>query len=188
MNKTVLYAMDGLDCRPTIDIDFMADRISRDRTFLEGVFKEILSIPCEMDGVTFDFPLLLQDIPSVNIQAYSIETVLAEKFHTMIDRDVQNSRMKDFFDCYQILTTKEVDSDVLRDAIFATFDNRGLVFNPDLQLFTDDFVTDETRLIRWKSFLRKIKWKQEIPFSDVMSVISSQLKGIMDDYWTSHRS
>lgn len=236
---SLLYAMDGLDCRPTIDIDFMADRISRDRTFLEGVFKEILSIPCEMDGVTFDvdtitaepitmehkypgtrfhvtahmdtieynmtmdigfgdvitpypvtidFPLLLQDIPSVNIQAYSIETVLAEKFHTMIDRDVQNSRMKDFFDCYQILTTKEVDRDVLHDAIFATFDNRGLVFNPYLQLFTDSFVTDETRIIRWKSFLKKIKWKQGIPFSDVMSVISSQLKGIMDDYWASHKS
>ena len=37
---------------------------------------------------TIDFPLLLSDIPSVNIQAYSLETVIAEKFHTMIDRDV----------------------------------------------------------------------------------------------------
>ena len=47
------------------------------------------------------------DIPSVNIQAYSLETVVAEKFHTMIDRDVLNSRMKDFFDCYQLPTKRD---------------------------------------------------------------------------------
>lgn len=39
---SLLYAMDGLDARPTIDIDFMANRISRDREHLEQVFKEIL--------------------------------------------------------------------------------------------------------------------------------------------------
>ena len=79
-----LYAMNGLEARPTVDVDFMADRISRDRDFLAHAFQA----------------LLLSDIPSVNIHAYSLETVVAEKFHTMIDRDVLNSRMKDFFDCY----------------------------------------------------------------------------------------
>lgn len=44
---SLLYAMDGLDARPTVDVDFMAKRISRDRKHLESVFKEILSIPCE---------------------------------------------------------------------------------------------------------------------------------------------
>lgn len=64
---------------------------------------------------TIDFPLLLPDIPSVNIQAYSLETVVAEKFHTMIDRDVLNSRMKDFFDCYQLLTKRDLSDDTLYD-------------------------------------------------------------------------
>ena len=30
---SLLYAMDGLNARPTIDVDFMAKRISRDRDF-----------------------------------------------------------------------------------------------------------------------------------------------------------
>ena len=34
--------------------------------------------------------------------AYSLETVIAEKFQTMIDRAENNSRMKDFFDVYTI--------------------------------------------------------------------------------------
>lgn len=168
---SLLYALNGLESRPTIDIDFMAERINRDRESLTDVFREILSIACDEDGVTFDieslktepitvdkkypgtrflvtahmdtivhpmsmdvgfgdiitpcpeavdYPLLLQDIPSINIQAYSLETVIAEKFHAMIDRDIFNSRMKDFFDCYQILNTRNLRDDVLYEAIKAT--------------------------------------------------------------------
>ena len=147
---SLLYALNGLEARPTVDVDFMADRISRDRENLMKVFKQIIAISCDEDGVLFDtesikaepitvdkkypgvrfyitahmdtivhnmsidigfgdvvspcpmtidFPLLLGDIPSVNLQAYSLETVVAEKFQTMIDRDEANSRMQDFFDC-----------------------------------------------------------------------------------------
>lgn len=231
---SLLYALDGLDTRPTVDVDFLAEKISRDREYLEGVFREILSIPCEKDGVTFDiaqitsepitvekkypgtrfhitalmdtivhnmsidigfgdvitpcpesvdFPMLIQDNPSINLQAYSIETVIAEKFHTMIDRDVLNSRMKDFFDCYQILTSKEVNKDTLQEAINATFSNRGLTYNEDLELFTDSFRNDIMRIKRWESFLKKIKWKKTISFDEVMDVIEKNLKPLMDEYW-----
>ena len=213
---SLLYAMDGLNARPTIDVDFMAERISRDRKFLTNVFQEILEIACDEDGVTFDtenitfepitvekkypgtrffftahmdsivhkmsvdigfgdvvtpcpasidFPLLLPNIPSVNLQAYSLETVVAEKFHTMIDRDEYNSRMKDFFDCYQLLTKRSLDDSMLYEAVKATFDNRGLEYNPELKLFTDKFVNDANRQKQWKLFLKKIQWKEELSFS-----------------------
>lgn len=231
---SLLYALNGLETRPTIDIDFMARRISRDREHLEKVFREILSIECEEDGVTFDveglrsepitvekkypgtrffvtaqmdtivypmsldigfgdvvtpgpvlvdFPLLLQDVPSINIQAYSLETVVAEKFHAMIERDVNNSRMKDFFDCYQILTTKELDDEMLYEAIKATFDNRELAYNANLRLFNDDFCTDEVRLKRWEVFLKNIQWKESLSFADVMAMIARHLKRLYERYW-----
>lgn len=231
---SLLYAMNGLEARPTVDVDFLADRISRDRDFLAHVFQEILDIVCDEDGVSFDvdsirlepitvekkypgirfyftahmdtisynmsvdigfgdvvtpypttidFPLLLPDIPSVNIQAYSLETVVAEKFHTMIDRDVLNSRMKDFFDCYQLLTKRDLDDETLYDAIKATFDNRGLTYNPELQLFTEDFSTDVARITRWKAFLKKIQWKETLDFETVMEVIRKRLQPMAEKYW-----
>ena len=74
---------------------------------------------------TIDFPLLLPDIPSVNIQAYSLETVIAEKFHDDDRPDVtQQSHEGFFFDCYQLLTKSRTNDDALHDAIEATFDNR----------------------------------------------------------------
>jgi predicted nucleotidyltransferase component of viral defense system len=234
---SLLYALNGLETRPTIDVDFMADRISRDREYLENVFREILSIPCDEDGVIFDvetlksepitvdeqypgtrflvtahmdsivypmsmdigfgdvitpcpeavdYPLLLQDMPSINIQAYSLETVIAEKFHAMIDRDVLNSRMKDFFDCYQILTTRELSDEILYEAINATFNNRQLEMKTDLKLFTEDFATDEMRQKQWKSFLKRIQWKQDVDFKEVMILIASRLKPMYDKYCTSY--
>lgn len=231
---SLLYAMNGLEARPTVDVDFLADRISRDRDFLAYVFQEILDIVCDEDGVSFDvdsirlepitvekkypgtrfyftahmdtisynmsvdigfgdvvtpypttidFPLLLPDIPSVNIQAYSLETVVAEKFHTMIDRDVLNSRMKDFFDCYQLLTKRDLDDETLYDAIKATFDNRGLTYNSELQLFTEDFSTDVARITRWKAFLKKIQWKETLDFETVMEVIRKRLQPMAEQYW-----
>ena len=231
---SLLYAMDGLNARPTIDVDFMAERISRDREFLTKVFQEILGIVCDEDGVTFDtenitmepitvekkypgtrffftahmdsiihkmsvdigfgdvvtpypasidFPMLLPNIPSVNLQAYSLETVIAEKFHTMLDRDEYNSRMKDFFDCYQLLTKRELDDETLYDAIKATFHNRELEYNPKLKLFTAEFVNDSNRQMQWKLFLRKIQWKEELSFSVVMQVITDRLKPMAEKYW-----
>lgn len=231
---SLLYAMDGLNARPTIDVDFMAERISRNRELLTKVFQEILGIVCDEDGVTFDtenitmepitvekkypgtrffftahmdsivhkmsvdigfgdvvtpypasidFPLLLPNIPSVNLQAYSLETVIAEKFHTMLDRDEYNSRMKDFFDCYQLLTKRELHDDTLYDAIKATFDNRELEYNPKLKFFTAEFVNDANRQMQWKLFLRKIQWKEELSFNVVMQVITDRLKPMAEKYW-----
>ena len=126
---------------------------------------------------------LLKDIPPISIQAYSLETVVAEKFHAMIVRDVSNSRMKDFFDCYQVLTTRNLDDDVLYDAIKATFDNREIVYNPDLLLFESVFYNDKTRLSRWDSFLKKIQWKGDLSFEEVMMLITDRLHGLYKRYW-----
>ncbi|WP_287589612.1 nucleotidyl transferase AbiEii/AbiGii toxin family protein [Parabacteroides sp.] len=176
----------------------MADRISCGWDFLARVFQEILGIVCHEDGVSFDAgsikiePITVEKkyfgtrfyfTAHVNIQAYSLETVIAEKFHTMIDRDVLNSRMKDFFDCYQLLTKRNLNDDALYDAIEATFDNRGLAYNPDLQLFTDSFATDGARISRWKAFLRKIQWKEALDFDTVMKVIRDRLQPMAERYW-----
>lgn len=231
---SLLYALDGLEARPTTDVDFMAERISRDRDSLMEAFRKIVAIGCDEDGVVFDvesikseaitvdkkypglrfyitahmdtiihtmsvdigfgdvvspcpmtidFPLLLPNIPSVNLQVYSLETVVAEKFHTMIDRDEANSRMKDFFDCYQLLTRRNLNDDLLYEAIKATFDNRVLAYKPNLRLFSEDFATDKERIIRWKAFLKKIQWKEDISFSVVMQVIKERLQPMATKYW-----
>ena len=70
-----------------------------------------------------------------------METLIAEKFHAMVDRDESNSRMKDFFDVYQLFTNHEIDKKLLAEAIFGTFKNRNTPYRENLALFTDKFAT-----------------------------------------------
>lgn len=129
--------------------------------------------------VSLDYPLLLPDVPAVEIYAYSLETLIAEKFHTMVDRDESNSRMKDFFDVYQLFTNHEIDKALLEEAIVSTFKNRNTSYKDNLALFTNTFAQDDTRNAWWKAFLKKIRWKENIDFSDVMNCIKENLQ----EYW-----
>ncbi|MBO6025620.1 MAG: nucleotidyl transferase AbiEii/AbiGii toxin family protein, partial [Bacteroidales bacterium] len=50
----LLYAHDGFQARPTLDIDCMARHISNDTENIKSIFTEICQIACVEDGVTFD--------------------------------------------------------------------------------------------------------------------------------------
>jgi len=227
---SLLYAHNGLDCRPTVDVDFMANRVTSDQKELVRIFTDILNIECPEDGVEFDtsemvptaiavdkkypgtrlpfkakmdtivkemyidigfgdvvtpnpveleYPVLLERIPEVHLMAYSLETVVAEKFHAMIDRDLANSRMKDFFDVYQIFKDHQVDEPVLVEAIQNTFRNRGTAYHEGVHIFLPEFATDTMRLARWQKFLKDIRYKGDLPFEDVMAYLKEKLEG----YW-----
>ena len=112
-------------------------------------------------------------------KAYSLETVVAEKFHTMIDLSIYNSRMKDFFDLYTILSTKDLDSANLTEAIKATFKNRHTEYVENHALFKEEFFQDTTKTNQWNSFLQKIKYKDQLTFLDVGKLIQEKMK----PYW-----
>lgn len=126
-----------------------------------------------------DYPLLLSDVPAVELYAYSLETLIAEKFHAMVDRDESNSRMKDFFDVYQLFTNHEIDRTLLAEAIICTFKNRNTPYRKHLALFSDAFATDKIRNTWWSAFLKKIRWKEQVDFSAVMKCIKENLQ----EYW-----
>ncbi|MBR1461756.1 MAG: nucleotidyl transferase AbiEii/AbiGii toxin family protein [Prevotella sp.] len=225
----LLYAHERFNARPTMDMDFMGDRIDRDKENIRQAFRAICAIPCEEDGVTFDcgegdvtvedialereyngvcvhltahldtivqpismdvgfgdviipepvdldYPLLLEDLPEVNVAAYSLETVVAEKFQTMIDRAESNSRMKDFFDVYTILRSGKVDMAVLEEAVREVFANRGTEYMEGHPLFAEAFVASEQRQTMWRAFLRKMKYPVALEFAEVMEVVSAALK------------
>ena len=70
---SLLYALDGLNARPTVDVDFMADKISRGQNQLEEVFRKILDAKCDEDGVTF------------NLATPSSEPITVDKDYRQID-------------------------------------------------------------------------------------------------------
>jgi hypothetical protein len=124
------------------------------------------------------YPVFFDNLPMPEIYAYSLETVIAEKFHAMIELSETNSRFKDFYDVYKILVNNQVENDVLAVAICATFQNRKFQYVEKHPLFTKDFSTNENRNKQWKNFLKKIKYIDDLSFETVMNLIVSRLHPI----------
>lgn len=128
-----------------------------------------------------EYPLLLDDLPPVNIMAYSLETVVAEKFQAMIELSENNSRMKDFYDLYTLLYDKTIDDVLLEKAIHATLKNRETVYEENHPLFSDDFSTNPRFQMLWKGFMKKIG-KTEPDFETVIHLTKEKLFPFWEKY------
>jgi predicted nucleotidyltransferase component of viral defense system len=126
------------------------------------------------------YPTLIQNLPVPDILAYPLETVIAEKFHAMLDLAESNSRYKDFYDVYHILSKYELDKKTITDAIRATIHNRETIFTKNHPLFSDDFAKNQNRNMQWLRFLKKIKNKENFSFETVMSLIKIYLQPIYE--------
>ena len=69
---------------------------------------------------------------TIEVWAYNLETVLAEKLETVVSRNVTNTRMRDFYDIYilQKLYGEQLQKQVLWTVLVATAKKRG-TFRPD---------------------------------------------------------
>jgi Domain of unknown function (DUF1814). len=126
------------------------------------------------------YPAVMEDLPAVNIVAYSLESVVAEKFQAMIELSEVNSRYKDFYDVYKILKNQELNNEALSEAIHATFKNRETNYFKDHPIFNKEFIMNEERNKHWIRFLKRIKQDNELSFETVMSLITSKLKPIYE--------
>lgn len=100
-------------------------------------------------------PTLL-DFPAPRVRAYPAETVVAEKFQAMVSLGVANTRLKDFFDVWTLLQTREFDGAVLADAIEATFRRRSTPIPTRAPLaLTDAFGLDPEKRSQWARFLER---------------------------------
>lgn len=125
------------------------------------------------------YPTLLE-MDGPEVWAYSVESLIAEKFEAMIDLAELNSRMKDFYDVYRILTRSNYDRQVLEKAITSTIGRRGTPISENHPIFTERFYTEERRQKQWAAFLRKARLNESLEFSLVMKVITEDLQAIYE--------
>ncbi|KJE27625.1 hypothetical protein LG52_3274 [Geobacillus kaustophilus] len=134
------------------------------------------------------YPTLLNMKPP-EIRVYSTYSVIAEKFEAMISLSVVNSRMKDFYDVFTLLSTENFDGRVLWEAIFETFQRRGTNLEKEHPVFSPSFAEDESRNKQWKAFLQRTGIKEDLQFPFVMEKIRDFLLPVYDsilkenEYW-----
>ena len=131
------------------------------------------------EAVKMDFPVIL-DMESPRVNAYSLETSIAEKLEAIIHNGYFNSRYKDFYDIY-VLSKKYVFSYAeLRNAVIQTFENRKTPMTMDSAAFSDEFLNDPVHQTRWKSFLKKKKALIQVSMSDAMDWIKAFVRPLFE--------
>lgn len=101
------------------------------------------------------FPVLLP-MAAPEIRAYPRESAIAEKLHAMVELDIRNSRMKDFYDVWYMAETWSFEMSGLHGAIAAVFKRRGLAL-PEGAPFalTADFLNDSQKKQQWNAFISR---------------------------------
>ena len=157
---SVPYEEDGV----TFDVEQITDQNITEFKDYHGIR---LSIPVRMDTIShvmtmdigfgdvvtpkpvdLDYPILLEHLPSAKILAYSLETVIAEKLHAVVDLADQSSRMKDYYDLYTILHNEKFDAYVLQEAIIRTFENRHTPYDDNTMFFRKEFSENRQMQVR----------------------------------------
>ena len=121
--------------------------------------------PAPVDSV---YPVLLDDLPAPKLRAYPTYTVIAEKLHAIALLGMTNSRLKDYFDLSVLLERETLDTDLLAQAIKATFERRGMSVPDAVPIgLTDEFAHDSSRQSSWLAFLKK----NEIPPEPLPAIV-----------------
>ena len=161
------------------EADYPGVRVSMETKF-DGVITPLKIDISTGDIITpreikYKFNLMLEN-RTIEVWAYNLETVLAEKLETVISRNVTNTRMRDFYDIYilQKLYGEQLSKDVLRDALVATAKKRETleqIETEDIDEVFDEIQSSSVMENLWKVYQRNYSYSADIPWHTIMKSI-----------------
>lgn len=135
--------------------------------------------------VWIEYPELL-DFGSPHLLSYTAESVIAEKFQALVELELANTRLKDFYDLWKLSQTLTFDSEVLRAALTATFQQRGTPLPTTIPLaLTEAFYDEPQRQAQWAGFVRRGRLEAE---AKTLSEVAAAIAGFLLPLTTTENS
>ena len=108
----------------------------------------------------------------INIMAYTIETIIAEKFESIISKNITTTRAKDFYDLYMLMNKhkKDINKKNLVKAITNTFNKRNTEFNIDNFKEIVEILENSNALKRvFTDYQSKLEYTKGVTFEDTIN-------------------
>ena len=131
-------------------------------------------------AVEYKYPMMFND-GTLEIFAYNLETILAEKLETVISRGDQNTRPRDFYDIFILSKLKgdQINWTILRQAVSETAQkpNSGMLM-PQYQSILEQIVSSPVMQNHWTIYQRDYEYAREVDFSATCETILQLMDSI----------
>ena len=125
--------------------------------------------------IEYLYPCLFQE-ESLRVLAYPLETILAEKYESVIKRNISTTRMRDFYDLYSLynLRKKEIDLDILKQAIISTAKRRDSLSLMKQAKDVVEEIKEDTYLEElWKAYLADNLYVGNLDFLETVKIVET---------------
>ena len=173
------------------EADYPGVRVSMETKF-DGVITPLKIDISTGDVITpreikYKFNLMLED-RTIEVWAYNLETVLAEKLETVVSRNVTNTRMRDFYDIYilQKLYGEQLQKQVLWTALVATAKKRGtldLIEAEDIREIFDEIESSPVMETLWKTYQKNYSYAADISWHAIVKSICALYGSILENMY-----
>ena len=127
------------------------------------------------EAIEYKYPLMFEE-RDICLNTYNIETLLAEKSQTILNRGVANTRMRDLYDLYEIVQKLDFSWDIYRAAFDSTCRKRETPFSKE-KVNTEliNLSTSIEMEKMWNQFKRKNYFVENLEYSKVIKIISDAI-------------
>lgn len=109
---------------------------------------------------------------AIGVWAYNLETVLAEKVETILNRGELNTRPRDFYDVYILVNTQKFDGAIFAEALKETVNHRNTA-----HIFSD--IRDRIEIIRssralrdrWTKYSENYMYAKDIAYENTVDAL-----------------
>ena len=126
--------------------------------------------------VNYKYNLLLEK-RSIEIWTYNVETIIAEKYESIIKRSILNTRIRDFYDLYMLthLDKKNINSKMLIAAIKETSKHRETFDIINDKNIVEDVINsiqnDNSLKGQWDKYQRSYEYAKDIKYEQLIDSI-----------------
>jgi len=128
--------------------------------------------------VEYLFKLMFEE-REILIKAYNLNTILAEKIESILARNVANTRARDYYDVYMLLTLRKNDIDLesLRNAVRTKAEERNtLKYMENNEKYLRDIEESKELSGIWESYTQKYPYAKGIQFAEITSILKEIFK------------
>lgn len=159
------------------------------RVYLQAKYHP-LAVPLTVDvttgdkitpgAIVYEYPFVF-DEGSAKIMAYPLETVLAEKLETVLSRNTATTRIRDFYDVFELWRVKRdiCNAKTLKAALVATCEKRNstAILNRHSEL-VERMRQDGALATQWNKYASKHSYAADIDFSQTLDVVDEVMNGL----------